>query len=385
MRTDSEMQSLANDLPSRRLNAADRPNYQLAFAISGAVLAAFYAGTFWRSAEFPVSQSFSTSEFRSNNSNRGLARLLTPGGWASDSVLPVSFVNFQEDDDSPSSDAAKDSSEQESAEEAEDGDCECSEECEDCKDDFVLGLNALEEEEYEAAIELFAKAAEDDDRGGAAQYNIACSYALMEKPSEALPWLDKALASGFIDVRHYLQDDDLASLKDDVRFEKFIVRVNKAALLEEKVSKAVDLRQRDRLEEACVLLEEVLEEKPEHEYAALEYGLALHLDGKLDKALKWHRRAAKSKQYADYGNYNIACYHALNGDVETACDFLETAIELGMKDYIHMKQDSDLDSLREEDRFGAMMEELKEEHEENMSERIRAMLNIRGDSKGISL
>lgn len=370
-----------DDGASLQTQAARLPNYKLAFVISGAVLVAFYAGNIWQATSKTSSLGFSTSEFK-NSSDRGLTRLLTPGGWVGDSAFPVSLVNFQEDDEPQSDESADDS--------ASDGDeqeekCECGEDCEDCTDDFSRGLEALENEEYEAAIELFTKAAEEDEYGGAAQYNVACCYSLMEQTSEAMPWLEKALAAGFIDVRHYQEDDDLAAVRKDDRFEKFISRVTKVAVLEEKVSKAVELRQRDRLGEACVLFEEVLDEKPEHEYAALEYGLALHLDGKLEEALKWHRRAAKSEDYQHYGNYNIACYHALNGEAETALEFLETAIELGMKDFMHMKHDSDLDSLREDERFQEMMVELKEEHEEKMSEKIRAMLNIRGDFKGITL
>lgn len=49
--------------------------------------------------------------------------------------------------------------------------------------------------------------------------------------------------------------------------------------------------------------------------------------------------------------YNLACSEALVGDHDAALDTLETALELGYKDFDFLRGDSDLASLRGEPRF----------------------------------
>ncbi len=53
--------------------------------------------------------------------------------------------------------------------------------------------------------------------------------------------------------------------------------------------------------------------------------------------------------------YNVACGYALTGDKDQAIDWLEIAVKTGYgtdgNDFDHMKQDTDLDSLRKERRY----------------------------------
>ncbi len=52
-----------------------------------------------------------------------------------------------------------------------------------------------------------------------------------------------------------------------------------------------------------------------------------------------------------YANYNLACLHALRGEVDEALHLLEQAIELGFEQLSFARQDPDLESLREHERF----------------------------------
>lgn len=57
--------------------------------------------------------------------------------------------------------------------------------------------------------------------------------------------------------------------------------------------------------------------------------------------------------------YNSACYHSLLSNKEKALFDFEKAIEYKWNDYGHALQDSDLDNLRNENRFKELMSELK--------------------------
>lgn len=56
-------------------------------------------------------------------------------------------------------------------------------------------------------------------------YNLACSYALLDRTDEALSTLEQAIALGYRDVRWIREDRDLNSLKKDKRFDRLLQRL----------------------------------------------------------------------------------------------------------------------------------------------------------------
>jgi hypothetical protein len=57
--------------------------------------------------------------------------------------------------------------------------------------------------------------------------------------------------------------------------------------------------------------------------------------------------------------YNLACAFALSGQKEKALDNLEKAISAGFTDRQQYESDSDLDSLRETERFKELLKRLR--------------------------
>jgi len=85
--------------------------------------------------------------------------------------------------------------------------------------------------------------------------------------------------------------------------------------------------------------------------AAFERKLALYPPSDLTDAA-WRLRCEDQ--------YNLACVRALGGRTEAALDALECALEDGFAvvDYDHVREDPDLDALRGEPRFKALIERL---------------------------
>ena len=54
------------------------------------------------------------------------------------------------------------------------------------------------------------------------QYNLPCSYSLLEQLDEAFASLKKAIALGYNDFHHLDNDPDLFYLRDDCRYQKLI-------------------------------------------------------------------------------------------------------------------------------------------------------------------
>ncbi len=55
-----------------------------------------------------------------------------------------------------------------------------------------------------------------------AHYNLACSYALLRRPEQALKILRRAVELGYRDFRYMRQDPDLDSIRHDPRFRQLL-------------------------------------------------------------------------------------------------------------------------------------------------------------------
>jgi adenylate cyclase len=78
--------------------------------------------------------------------------------------------------------------------------------------------------------------------------------------------------------------------------------------------------------------------------------------GELDKGLEMAERALGPDEKEPVVLYNVACFFAMKGDSDRSIELLERAVENGWGDRAWLETDSDLDSLREDARFQALLE-----------------------------
>lgn len=57
------------------------------------------------------------------------------------------------------------------------------------------------------------------------QYNLACTYALMNDHENAFKWLDSAVKAGWRNEKHTIADTDLRSLRGDPRFKSLLLEM----------------------------------------------------------------------------------------------------------------------------------------------------------------
>jgi len=58
-------------------------------------------------------------------------------------------------------------------------------------------------------------------------------------------------------------------------------------------------------------------------------------------------------------HYNLACSYALTRRLDESLNALRRAVELGYRDFTFMQQDADLDPVRKDPRFRALLREFK--------------------------
>ena len=81
--------------------------------------------------------------------------------------------------------------------------------------------------------------------------------------------------------------------------------------------------------------------------------------GNRDEAKPWIERALVTAPDTGGTYYNAACGYALLGETELALDHLERGIELGALHKQRYETDSDMDSLRGEPRYKALMKRVQ--------------------------
>lgn len=97
---------------------------------------------------------------------------------------------------------------------------------------------------------------------------------------------------------------------------------------------------------------------PDHLEPLAELATTLTRLGRLEEGLDADRRLVRLVPHDPTVRYNLACSLALLGQKESALDELERAFALGYRDTAHLLADEDLDGLRSEPRFRALVERL---------------------------
>lgn len=88
-----------------------------------------------------------------------------------------------------------------------------------------LGRNAEAVANYERALELGVP---EGRFRSIAYYNLACGYARLGRKAEAIAALEKSVDQGLRDRRLLEQDEDLAPLRNEARFQELLTRVGPA-------------------------------------------------------------------------------------------------------------------------------------------------------------
>lgn len=141
-----------------------------------------------------------------------------------------------------------------------------------------------------------------------------------------------------------------------------------SALLAQAPSPAQDLKklrseaqaavQAGDYETAAASFKRITEADPKDSQAWHMLGYSLHTRGKLDEALAAHQKAAEFPETAPVAFYNIACVHALKGNVDASFAWLKKSVGAGFDDVQQLDGDDDLKSLRKDPRYAELKDSM---------------------------
>ena len=106
-------------------------------------------------------------------------------------------------------------------------------------------------------------------------------------------------------------------------------------------------------------LEGVLEKYPTYVECLMYLGNSYTATGMYEKGLKTDLKLARLRPKDPLVHYNLACSFALLRRLNESLESLEKSIDLGYDDLMHLVNDSDLDSLRDDEVYKALINKLK--------------------------
>ncbi len=88
-------------------------------------------------------------------------------------------------------------------------------------------------------------------------------------------------------------------------------------------------------------------------------GNAYTATGMYEKGLKVDLKLSRLRPEDPLVHYNLACSFSLMGKLNESLESLEKAVDLGYDDLMYLENDSDLDSLRDDENYKVLINKLK--------------------------
>ena len=104
--------------------------------------------------------------------------------------------------------------------------------------------------------------------------------------------------------------------------------------------------------------ERVIERSPDSVDVLMALGDDYTKAGRYREGLAIDLKLAKLRSNDPVVHYNLACSYSLLGQVDEALETLRRAIALGYRDFNHMQRDPDLENVRRDPRYLALLEEI---------------------------
>ncbi|HET9251947.1 MAG TPA: M56 family metallopeptidase [Candidatus Eisenbacteria bacterium] len=234
------------------------------------------------------------------------------------------------------------------------------------------GIELLREGRYSRAISAFEEEIRQTGSPNA-MYNLACAHALQGDKKRAFDTLKKAIENGFDNTHHMTEDEDLRSLQGDPHFYELVRLAGDLQLFGS--GRFGDMDDEEDWRRALPRLERVTREHPTVGRAWSNLAFARLAAGDPKGGVAAYQKALDLGYQKPTTLYNLACCAARSGDIDGAFQWLDRADQAGFEIGAYAGSDTDLDALRGDPRYGAMLkrwdEKMAKKHREKHSAEVK--------------
>ena len=270
---------------------------------------------------------------------------------------------------------------------------------------YFLGLMAYDDKDYNDAILCYQKSFEID-ADPVLMYNISECYMNLGNFLSALDAVDKAIQMDDTDTDYMLRRANILSiLKRNDEAIKQIDKYIEADAEDANGYLAKAEYEYDKKDYASAVEDytTVTVLAPDYMATYLKRGQAYNAMGKKELAIKDFEkivemdtvqgsairgyaliRLGRNDEARDNiskileadsidNNYNIACLYSLLGDTNSAIVYLRKALDQDLSYFVHLRDDQDLDNIRDTEAFKALVDEYAEKLKSNQGTEVRAV------------
>ena len=234
------------------------------------------------------------------------------------------------------------------------------------------GIEYLRDGQYSRAITAFEEEIRQTGSTNA-MYNLACAHALKGDKKRAFDVLEKAIENGFDNTHHMAEDEDLQSLQGDPHFYELVRLARDLQLFSS--GRFGNMDDEEDWRRALPRLERVTREHPGIGRAWSNLGYARLEAGDPKGGAAAYQKALDLGYEKPTTLYNLACCSARSGDIDGAFQMLDRADQAGFEIGQHVGSDSDLDALRGDPRYSAMLkrwdEKMAKQHREEQKKETK--------------
>jgi beta-lactamase regulating signal transducer with metallopeptidase domain/tetratricopeptide (TPR) repeat protein len=228
---------------------------------------------------------------------------------------------------------------------------------------FAVGLDLLRLRKLDESIHAFQKSIEKGEKVSTSMYNIACAYSLKGDAEQGMRWLERAIEEGFSGDTKLQNDPDIALLRQRP---EFLALRRKAKELETRMwghdgDHDDDEDDDDGWENSVEHHKRMTQKYPNSGRAWFALGYVALQARDFDTAFDAYNRAIALGHRVGASSYNKACGYALAGNKDAAFDWLKKARDAGFDLLSYLRNDDDLDNLRSDPRFRALLEDVRAE------------------------
>lgn len=130
---------------------------------------------------------------------------------------------------------------------------------------------------------------------------------------------------------------------------------------DELFRQAVGEMQAQDFTEAALLFRKVVKLQADNGRAWQLLGYSLHSDRKLDAAIEVHKKTTEFPEFRGIALFNLGCAYSLKKDADASFEHLTKAVEAGFDGLDYYEDDTDLNYVRKDPRFVALMKKIKGE------------------------
>ncbi len=225
-----------------------------------------------------------------------------------------------------------------------------------------LGLVNLVLKDYDKSIEYFEKYIELEPDDYSVYYKLGMVYSETEQYDKAIGLYKKSIENNpsdykayvFLGHNYYNQENYAYAIEAYFKVEEI-----NPGLYTNYNDVAKCFRKLEKYDEALKYYNLAISINPENKYSYTGLGYTYSRIGKTDLAEVSFKKAIELDPDKGSVYYDLACYYALQNEIADALLRLEDALEKGYNSWDHIASDSDLQNIRNHNKFNELIEKYK--------------------------